>query len=101
MSESTYLGEFPLGERTDDPLDYAMVFIEKYGASEGDHHKAWVIDQVVRILKGTPVIVTEARWTDHDPEVRYRTGEPSAEYLVWVAEMREEDEEDWSDGTAP
>jgi hypothetical protein len=99
MSESTYLGEFPLGERVD-PLDYAMVFIEKYGGIDGDRHKAWVIDQVARILKGTPVIVTEARWSDHAAEIRYRTGQPSDEYLQWVAEITA-DGYDYDEGIAP
>jgi len=28
----------------------ALEVIYSYGQSDGDHHKAWVIDQVVRIL---------------------------------------------------
>lgn len=36
------------GER----IKAALVIIERYGGIEGDHHRAWVIDQVVRKLKG-------------------------------------------------
>lgn len=34
------------GER----VDAAVALIEQYGGIEGDHHRAWVIDQVVRCL---------------------------------------------------
>jgi hypothetical protein len=26
---------------------------ERFGGTDGDHHKAWVIDQMMRALKGT------------------------------------------------
>ena len=32
-------------------VDWAMLFIEKYGGIDGDHHKAWVLDQATRCLK--------------------------------------------------
>ena len=28
----------------------ALSMIHQYGGTEGDHHRAWLIDQVVRIL---------------------------------------------------
>lgn len=30
----------------------ALELINEYGGIEGDHHKAWVLDQLVRILTG-------------------------------------------------
>lgn len=33
-------------------IDMAMNVIERYGSFEGDHHKQWVLDQVVRALLG-------------------------------------------------
>jgi hypothetical protein len=33
-------------------IDAALDLIIRYGGIEGDHHKAWVLDQVVRILTG-------------------------------------------------
>lgn len=30
----------------------ALAIIEQYGQIDGAHHKAWVIDQVVRALQG-------------------------------------------------
>jgi hypothetical protein len=68
--------------------DWAMLFVSKYGQFDGLHHKAWVLDQVARILKGTPVLVTLARWENGEHEYRFETGEPSQAYLDWVDQMR-------------
>ena len=66
----------------------AMVYIARYGGIDGGHHKQWVLDQVARILMGTPVIVTMARWEGGHEEERYRTGEPSPAYKAWVTDMK-------------
>lgn len=58
-------------------IDAAMAFAESYGHIDGDHHKAWVIDQMVRALLGT----------------RDR-------YVQWVLEYEGEDY-DWGTGIAP
>lgn len=97
-----YLGEFdvdivatPFKDHT--PADWAMEHISRYGGIDGEHHKAWVFDQIARILKGTPVILKEARWdrggTQHT-EYRYWTGEPSEGYHLWVKGMLGEQDED-------
>ena len=84
-----YLGEKPVDIRKHPKFkkykdrDWAMEFISSYGQIDGDHHKAWVLDQVARILKGTPVIVTEASWDNGEKEIRIVTGEPSMKYLEW------------------
>ena len=37
----------------DDPRIHAAIDIAvRYGGIDGDHHKAWVIDQMVRVLAG-------------------------------------------------
>lgn len=33
-------------------IDAAIQMAVKYGGFDGDHHKAWCIDQMVRILAG-------------------------------------------------
>ncbi|AGR48058.1 hypothetical protein PHIM7_332 [Sinorhizobium phage phiM7] len=114
MSESTYIGTFlmeldetPFEQFT--PADWAMYFIQRYGQFDGPHHKAWVLDQVARILKGTPVIISQARWTDHDPEWRiYTATDPSDEYKVWRRLMLGDWDEDtqefeygYDEGIAP
>lgn len=35
-------------------IQSSLQFIREYGAYDGGHHKQWVLDQVVRILTGTP-----------------------------------------------
>lgn len=96
------------------PSDWALYYIASYGQLDGENHKLWVLDQVARILNGTPMIVKYAMWgpseeaPDGHEEARVDTGEPSKKYLAWVEMMRgeyDEDEEDyecWYDeGTPP
>lgn len=106
-----------LGERTQNTeytpfagftaAQWAMAFIERYGQIDGDHHKAWLLDQVARVLHGTPVIVSVARWSDGNQEYRIRTGVASPEYMAWVESMLQVDPEtgepeyDYDDGVAP
>lgn len=80
--------------------EWATFYIEMYGGFDGAHHKDWVLDQVVRILKGTPVIVTLAKWDDGHSDYRYNLGEPTKEYLEWVTLM-EMGGSEYSEGIAP
>lgn len=87
-----YLGEFEVKLSESpfanyNPQDWAMHFIAVYSQIEGAHRKQWVLDQVARILKGTSVIVTQARW-EHTEEYRVCLGEPSEDYLSWATAMR-------------
>lgn len=102
MPENTYLGEFPTFARADwTPQQWALQYIEQYGQIDGEHHKAWVLDQVARILHGTIVLVTEAYWSDGTREIRFRTGKPSSAYLEWVKAMKANDEYTYYEGIAP
>jgi hypothetical protein len=95
-----YLGEFPAPESDEAKYskeEMAIEYIGRYGYIDGAHHKQWVLDQVARILLGTPVIVTEARWSNGESEIRLRTGDPSGEYLEWRGDDFDEDDE----GIAP
>ena len=90
------------------PVDWALQHIEAYGQTDGAHHKLWVLDQVARILKGTPVHLKLAKWSNGHEEYRFDTGEPSKEYLDWVEEMKgeydaenEEYEYGYDEGIAP
>lgn len=89
------------------PADFAMYHVEQFGGIDGAHHKAWVLDQVARALKGVPVTITKREWTDHEPEYDIDQGTNTA-YEQWVLEMRGEyDEEsesyeyDYDEGIAP
>lgn len=97
-----YLGETPIRvEKT--PTEWALELIARDGGTDGDHHKAWVLDQIARVLTGTPVHVVEARWSNGHTEVRFDTGEPSEAYRAFVARVRdgEDGPETYSYGVAP
>jgi len=101
-----YLGEFDTEiNREFTAHDWALWYIGRYGGFDGDHHKTWVLDQVARILHGTPVIRKEARWDNGHAEFRAWTGDPSAGYQEWVREMKDgEDGPDtygYDEGIAP
>ena len=87
--------------------DWAMYFISNYGQFDGSHHKAWVLDQVARILHDTKVIVKVAKWKSSDNEFheyRVTLDEPSKEYRDWLNFMtvdEEGNEYDYDKGIAP
>jgi hypothetical protein len=61
-------------------IDLALDFALRYGQIGGDHHKAWVIDQMVRALTGD-------------------------QYEQWVREAKDGEDGpntyDWDEGIAP
>ena len=69
------------------PQDWVIMWIEMYGGFEGEHHKAWLIDQIARILKGTKVIVKLAKWDSGNEEERFTLADAPPEYHKWVQEM--------------
>lgn len=75
----------------------ALDVIADCGDAEGDHHKQWVLDQVVRALTGGPKL-----W---EPGMKKQRQSGSREYEAWV--RRYEDGEDgpktyeWDKGIAP
>lgn len=108
-----YLGQFPIDISETEykdfgPHEWALEYIGRYGGIDGAHHKDWVLDQVSRILKGTPIIIELAKWDNGNSELRFWTGEPSQDYLDWVLELKGEyDEENdeyeygYDEGIAP
>lgn len=100
-----YLGEFDVtNQHQITPEKAALLFIEMYGGIDGAHHKDWVLDQVARILNGSPITVNEARWKNGHTELRYSVGS-NDNYEKWVAECKdgEDGPESWeySIGIAP
>jgi hypothetical protein len=63
-------------------IPQAIAIIEKYGGIDSGHHKQWVIDQVLRILLGSPE--TYDAWIQS-----YRSGEDGPNTY------------DWDEGVAP
>lgn len=85
--------------RITEALDYAQ-----YGQIDGDHHKTWVIDQMVRALTGCPEVTASAIDCRGNPYTYTAQGESDA-YQRWVARYRDgEDGPDtytWDCGIAP
>lgn len=56
----------PAAKRIDDAINIAV----RYGGNDGSHHKAWVIDQMVRKLAGDEYeqIVTDAKSGEDGPD---------------------------------
>jgi hypothetical protein len=109
-----YLGEIPVNVAEHPvykdwvPANWALLYIDMYGQIDGSHHKQWILDQVARILLGTPVLVSLAKWDNGDEEERFETADPpSAEYLAWVDDHRGATDEDgereysYDEGIAP
>lgn len=65
-------------ERLQLRVSAALELAGRFGQTEGDHHRCWVIDQMVRALTG---------------------GDP--EYGQWVAERCHGGEYEWDEGIAP
>lgn len=60
----------------DKRIEDALGFAWQYGQIDGNHHKMWVIDQIVRVLLGDG-------------------------YEKWVEEYEGDDEYEWDVGIAP
>lgn len=82
----------------------ALNTAQSWGSSDGDHHKMWVIDQMVRELLGCPL----AQFTAKDykgVEYTYEGLGESAEYTAWVAEHNQGEygpyTYEWDKGIAP
>jgi hypothetical protein len=76
-------------------VEEALEVAQTYGGTDGEHHKNWVIDQMVRALTGCPAVEktgTDARGHEYTYEAR---GE-SDWYLRVVHEVGE-----WDEGIAP
>lgn len=82
----------------------AIEFAVRYGGIEGDHHKAWVIDQMVRALTGCPDVTKTATDANGD-EYTFESQGESDEYEKLVAEAcRGEEGPDtygWDTGITP
>ncbi|MDO8584685.1 MAG: hypothetical protein Q7R85_01010 [bacterium] len=87
-------------------IDKALKIAVESGGVDGEHHKAWVIDQMVRELTGCPTVQRKSPfpWADGKKHVIDTLGE-SKEYLKLVREAREGEDGpktyDWDTGIAP
>ena len=87
-------------------IDRALELAVQYGGIGGDHHKAWVIDQMVRELTGCPTVQRESPfpWADGKKHIVATLGE-AVEYHEFVRKAREGEDGpetyDWDTGIAP
>lgn len=79
-----------------------------YGGIDGEHHKTWVIDQMVRALTGCPMITKSAKSQTVAHGVityTYKTQGTNAAYEKWVAEHCAGPDGlqsyEWDEGIAP
>lgn len=92
---ATYLGSNPVDQKDTPyakygPAEWAKYYLVQYGSIDGDHHKTWVMDQAIRILMGTPIVIKLAKWDDGHYEHRVDTGKPSKEYLKYCKNAEKE-----------
>lgn len=88
------------------PADWALFYLERYGQFDGDHHKAWTLDQIARALKGGVPEIREASWSNGEKELRFGSLPETPAYRAWVKEMLGSDENgdpeyDYAVGTPP
>lgn len=86
-------------KRANEALDFLEI-----GVPDGDHHKAWIIDQTVRILTGCP---TEHRIANdvNGAEYGYEALGESVEYRAFLDRHNEGEDGaetySWDEGIAP
>lgn len=88
----------------DTRIEKALELAIQYGRIDGDHHKAWVIDQMVRALTGCPMEKKETKdcnGVDYD----YDAQSECDEYIKLVKDTCDgkdgPDTYDWDVGIAP
>lgn len=72
-----------------DLSDWVMHFVERYGQTGGENHKAWVLDQVARLNKGVQPVIRLAEWDNGHQEWRVSLGPETTEYKQWVLKMKD------------
>ena len=55
-------------------INKAIAIAIQYGSIDGDHHRAWVIDQMVRILAGDNYEQLISKECTEDGEIDWYTG---------------------------
>jgi hypothetical protein len=88
----------------DDRITEALGFALQYGGIDGEHHKMWVIDQMVRALTGCPMVKfigTDSR----EQKYEFEAQGTSDEYIKWVNNARSGEDGpetyDWDVGVVP
>jgi len=87
-----------------DRIEKALDFAIQYGGIDGDHHKMWVIDQMVRALTGCPMVEKTTKDYKGDEYV-YETQGESRQYKKLIKDACDgedgPDTYEWDCGVAP
>jgi hypothetical protein len=62
-----------MGKRAD-RIEKALSYAARYGRIDGDHHKRWVIDQMVRALLGDAYDAWVAQYEGPEKEYLWEVG---------------------------
>jgi hypothetical protein len=81
--------------RLEQRIEMALGLIHSNGATDGAHHKQWVLDQAVRYLTGCPLVEKHAKDCNGNDYAYEGQGE-SEEYREWVKAHN-----GWDTGIAP
>lgn len=85
-------------------IEQALSYAHQYAQIDGAHHKAWVIDQMVRALTGCPM-VARGGYDSRGNHFSYEAQGESEEYLEFVREHNAgedgPDTYEWDEGIAP
>ena len=85
-----------LEKRIKEALDIAT-----NGTVDGEHHKMWVIDQMVKALTGCPKVKKEFSSSVDDSTFLWEVYGESLEYTDWVTRLEGELLVRWDEGVAP
>ena len=85
-----------------DKIKKAIGIIYSYGAIDGEHHKTWVIDQVLRALTGCPDIKEESVDSNGKPYTYVSQGK-NKKYIELTSFHDESGDmvDVWDEGIAP
>lgn len=83
-----------------DKIKAALKIATENAVDDGEHHKMYCIDQMVRALTGCPMVQKTALDYRQQPYT-YETMGESAEYEAFVARYTDDVEREWDTGIAP
>lgn len=82
----------------------ALKIANNYGGIDGDHHKMWTIDQMVRALTNCPLVEVHKLDYKGNP-FTYKTFGESEEYKQWIVDHNKGEDGpntyEWEKGIAP
>lgn len=101
---SDKIGRLMLARQDKPDVSAALEVAVRFGGVDGDHHKAWVIDQMVRALTGCP-LAERAAVDVNGVAYTYQDYAESETYLKLVRDAKagEDGPEtySWNEGIAP